>query len=641
MKKAGKKRGQWAQAGRRGRVTAAAALILIAAIPGTSFGDTEAAAVLYPFPIVDRIAAPEVAINEAPPEATMVLSAADRRRYREIFALQKDGKWRAADKLIRQVEDDILLGHVRFQRYMHPTDYRSRFRELRDWLKAYADHPDARRVYTLAKRRQGKARNPRRPVPITFIGAKSSSAAPIAKPQPKPEKPVVRRSSKERKAAYALERRVKRELRRRKPERAEKRLWASLRAGTLTDGGFGTLMAKVAEAYFHAGRDDKAFALARFAVEQGGEAQPATAWMAGLAAWSRNDCETAAYHFSLAAVAPGAPASLTAASGVWGARAELACNRPERVSDLLRIAASTDGSFYGSIARQLMGFEPRFDGGAPLLEIETAADLMSRDELRRAVALVEVGRMELAEEEMRLSWIRYGGNGRRDAYLAFAARLGLPAMQLRLARGADGEVPKSVLYPLPEWAPAGGFAVDRALLFALIRQESEFRTRALSRAGARGLMQLMPATASYIARDRSLRWSNKRKLYEPELNLKLGQNYIEYLLDYDFTDGSLIKLLAAYNGGPGNLRRWQRAMNDELDPLLFIERLPVSETRNYVKRVMTNLWVYRARLGQPALSLEALASGAWPTYERIDIEGMDVALQELREREGRRLAENR
>ena len=288
-----------------------------------------------------------------------------------------------------------------------------------------------------------------------------------------------------------------------------------------------------------------------------------------------------------------------------------------------------------------MGFEPRFDGGAPLLEIETAADLMSRDELRRAVALVEVGRMELAEEEMRLSWIRYGGNGRRDAYLAFAARLGLPAMQLRLARGADGEVPKSVLYPLPEWAPAGGFAVDRALLFALIRQESEFRTRALSRAGARGLMQLMPATASYIARDRSLRWSNKRRLYEPELNLKLGQNYIEYLLDYDFTDGSLIKLLAAYNGGPGNLRRWQRAMNDELDPLLFIERLPVSETRNYVKRVMTNLWVYRARLGQPALSLEALASGAWPTYERIDIEGMDVALQELREREGRRLAENR
>lgn len=618
------------------------ALLLVTASPTTVSGEPESAAgASLPFPIADQSAAPAVAIDEAPPEATMVLTAADRRRYREIFALQEDGKWKAADRLIRQLEDDILLGHVRFQRYMHPTDYRSRFKELRDWLQAYADHPDARRVYALAKRRQGTARSPRRPVPITFIGEASSAAVAVAKPQPKPEKPVVARGSKERKAAYALERRVKRELRRRKPERAEKRLWASLRGGTLGTEAFSALMATVAQAYFHAGRDDKAFALARFAAGHAADPPPMTAWMAGLAAWSRSDCDTAAHHFSLAAVAPEARGSLTAASGFWGARAELACGRPERVSDLLRIAAATDGSFYGAIARRLMGFAPRFDGGAPLLEIEAAAGLMGRDELRRAVALVEVGRMDLAEEEMRLSWIRYGGAGRRDAYLAFAARLGLPAMQLRLARGAGGAVPRSVLYPLPEWRPADGFAVDRALLFALIRQESEFRTRALSRAGARGLMQLMPATASYIARDRSLRWSNKRRLYEPELNLKLGQSYIEYLMDYDFTDGSLIKLLAAYNGGPGNLRRWQKAMNNEPDPLLFIERLPVRETRDYVKRVMTNLWVYRARLGQPALSLEALASGAWPTYERIDIEGMDVALQELRAREGRRLAENR
>ena len=93
------------------------------------------------------------------------LSAADIARYRTIFAVQADGAWIKADELIAQLENEILLGHVLAQRYLHPTQYRSRYQELAGWLDRYSDHPDARRIYDLAvKRRPGNAASPRRPI---------------------------------------------------------------------------------------------------------------------------------------------------------------------------------------------------------------------------------------------------------------------------------------------------------------------------------------------------------------------------------------------------------------------------------------------------------------------------------------------
>jgi soluble lytic murein transglycosylase len=82
------------------------------------------------------------------------LGARDIQRYRKIFALQDQAEWAGADQLIARLEDRVLLGHVLYQRYMHPTGYRSNFAELRAWLDAYADHPDAERVYRLASRRR-------------------------------------------------------------------------------------------------------------------------------------------------------------------------------------------------------------------------------------------------------------------------------------------------------------------------------------------------------------------------------------------------------------------------------------------------------------------------------------------------------
>jgi len=175
-------------------------------------------------------------------------------------------------------------------------------------------------------------------------------------------------------------------------------------------------------------------------------------------------------------------------------------------------------------------------------------------------------------------------------------------------------------YPLPTWQPEGGYSVDKALIFALIRQESKFNPKAKSWAGARGLMQLMPRTASFVARDRRFHRhdSTRRKLFKPEINIKLGQKYIEMLLGNKKINGDLFLMATAWNGGPGNLNKWRRKTNHMDDPLFFIESIPSRETRIFIERVLTNLWIYRDRLGQPTPSLEAIAAGDWPVYKALD-----------------------
>ncbi|MEO1312140.1 MAG: transglycosylase SLT domain-containing protein [Pseudomonadota bacterium] len=101
------------------------------------------------------------------------------------------------------------------------------------------------------------------------------------------------------------------------------------------------------------------------------------------------------------------------------------------------------------------------------------------------------------------------------------------------------------------------------------------------------------------------------------VNLELGQTYVTYLMD-NHVEGDLLQMAIAYNGGPGNLRRWKARVGAEDDPLLFMESIPNPESRGYVEKVLTNLWIYRARLGQPTPSLEQLARGEWPKYVALD-----------------------
>ena len=151
-------------------------------------------------------------------------------------------------------------------------------------------------------------------------------------------------------------------------------------------------------------------------------------------------------------------------------------------------------------------------------------------------------------------------------------------------------------------------------MYALMHQESMFNKSAKSNRGAIGLMQIMPSTARFISSNKQITKNNSELLKIPEINLQIGQDYIEYLLDLKDINQNLIYLTAAYNGGPGNLKKWLKNTNYQEDPLLFMESIPSRETRWFIEKVLTKYWIYKDFLGQKSNSLEMLAKGKNPIY---------------------------
>ena len=137
--------------------------------------------------------------------------------------------------------------------------------------------------------------------------------------------------------------------------------------------------------------------------------------------------------------------------------------------------------------------------------------------------------------------------------------------------------------------------LEAPFIHALIRQESAFNHEAVSHAGARGLMQLMPATAKRVAKKNNIPYQRRRLLEDADYNLHIGQTFLMELLE-NF-DNSYVLTLAAYNAGPKRVRRWIKRNGDPRDPgvdaIDWVELIPFSETRNYVQRVLENLHVYR------------------------------------------------
>jgi len=553
---------------------------------------------------------------DAAPFNIGVLGEADRDLYTRIFEVQEDGDWAAADKLIVQISDLVLMGHVQFQRYMHPTKYRSSFSELTLWMKNYADLPDANRVYRLARKRQGKARTPTSPLPAV-------SGTPYSNGQSQQGQTAQRdtRSKSDKSDLTRFDSRFSREIWRNNPDRAEKRLWAFEKREIFTEPEFAKNLTTLAENYFFNGNDEKAYALASLAVEVSSEPLTQANWIAGIAAWRFGLCDGAVTHFSrLANGATDDPWILSAAA-FWTARAYIKCRQPDQVARFLKIAARYKDTFYGLIAMRQLGMEPAFVWDDVPLSAEDYQTLAALEGVRRAIALTEVGQHALADQELRLVWTRKL-HANPEPIIALAARLQLPASQILIAKevGPTTALPDSPYFPVPSWQPEGGFKLDRALMFGFMRQESHFLPRAHSGAGAYGLMQLMPSTASFITGDRSLRWSGKYKLLIPEVNMGISQTYMLRLFQDRVTDGNLFKFATAYNGGPGNLGRWESKINYDGDPFLFIETIPYRETRNFIEKVLANMWIYRLRFGQPTPSLDAVASGAWPVYEALDLE---------------------
>ncbi len=545
---------------------------------------------------------------DAAPSLT-VLSDADAALYRDIFELQETGRWKAADEKIALLEDDILLGYVQFQRYMHPTAYRSSYTELKRWMAYYADHPEANKIYTLARKRRPKNSSlPLRPIPRKWRAQADQELHPdleadyarTSGPRLRQIEGRVRYLSNENRALQAL-----------------KEIDNHVKRGTITERQYDRMRSWIAASLYYQGYVERARSIAVAAADRNGDSAVLAYWIAGLIAFRNDEIETAHQYFAAMTAIPYQDDSLRSAAAFWTARTALSAHAPADVAPNLKIAANYPFTFYGQLALAQLGVDYQYDWDAPIVTADGFQKLLEAEpRVKRAIALTQAGQRTDADVELR--WANGSIPVELDYdLLAVAHALELPAAQIDIALAGNGKYLEAGLYPIPDYAPQNGFKIDRALLYALMRQESKFKVEATSRVGARGLMQLMPRTASYVAKDRSLRYrKGSERLYDPAYNMELGQIYVGYLID-GAADGDLFHLAAAYNGGPGNLRRWKRKMEIE-DPLLFIESIPNRESRDFVEKVLTNVWVYRARLGQPAPSRDKVAAGELPLYEALD-----------------------
>ena len=517
-----------------------------------------------------------------------VLSASDLAAYRRAFELQQAGKWGPADQELKHVQDRRLVGNVLAQRYLSKT-YPARYEQLADWMAHYADHPDAHAIYKLAMKRKPKhAKAPPAPTGAQIVEA--ASGAPLTRDDP---------------GQTALDSDFAAE---------QQDLDEAASADVSDDASDGSDASPT-------GRAKDALTLAEGSGGRAPKNATTAQWTAGLAAWRQGQMDKAADSFESVAATLSTSTWSRAAGAFWASRAHLAARRPEQASAWLKVAAKYPRTFYGLLAQRALGVPLQIDWTTPALTDAGVDGLMSNPGGARALALIQLGDRVRAEQELKL--LRAEDASAARSLMAVALKAELPALAMTFGRRVeklDGQRYEAALYPIPGWVPTQGYIVDRALVYALMRQESGFNVTAKSRAGAHGLMQLMPATASLIAQDRSLTGSDKHRLFDPELNIDLAQKYVSHLLDQSHVNGDLFNLLAAYNAGPGNLMKWQKKVAYGDDPLLFIEALPSRETRAFIQHVLASYWIYRAQLGQETQSLDLVAAGQWPLYAALDTE---------------------
>lgn len=556
------------------------------------------------------------------------LSAEDAERYRRIFELQHDGDWQAADAEIAQLQNRLLVGHVLAQRLLHPKQYRASFDELKDWLAEYSDHPEAIQVYALATQRKPKgAEAPERP-DGSFLSGLGADIGVLGEEPPR-NAPAL--SDAESAKAQKLKAKVRAHIRSGWPTGAKALIETDDAHRLLGPVEYDELRADIAASYFAYGKDSEALAMAEEAAAHSGGKVPAAHWTAGIAAWRLGDPEGAIRHFEAVAKSPYASKWDVAAAAFWAARANLVTRRPKDVSHWLAVAAEQGRSFYGILARRWLGQPDDLNWQAPVLDEAGLESIAAIPAAQRAFALLQVDQGDRAEDELRKIYATADPD-LANTILALSLHGEFPGLAMRIGvqvARETGEVMDAALYPVPSWQPSRGYSVDRSLLFAVIRQESRFDAGAQSHAGARGLMQIMPATARFLAANGDGAADDAEEdgyeLFDPVSNISLGQRYLVHLLEDSSVQGNLFMLAAAYNAGPAKVAEWRRKIDDGGDPLLFIESIPSRETRGFVERVIANMWVYQQRLGQPSPSLDAVVAGDWPEYAGQDVRHLNVA----------------
>ena len=538
------------------------------------------------------------ALNSNVPE---LLSRPDQQYYSQLFQAIDGEDWVRVDALLAERADGPLHQVARAEYFLHANSPRIELPAIQAWLGRGSRLPQAEQIANLGLKR-GLMSAPYLPREQSFVR------------QPYSSKRIRPSSTDDGTIPADVSSAILDRISNDDPDGAR----------LLLDGVDALLSAparaewrqRVAFSYYIENNDPAALAMAQTVREGSGAWVAEGDWVAGLAAWRLGDCATAADNFERA-TRGSTNNELTAAAFYWSSRALIRCRQPEKSAEQLRGAARLDETLYGMLAREQLGQSlPMTHAGADFA-MEDWQKLRDVENVRVAVSLAEIGRDDLADEVLRHE-ARIGDPEHYDELSRLARDMGLPSTQLWMAhnapRGAQAE--PALRYPAPRWQPVNGWKVDPALAYAHTLQESVFRADAVSPAGARGLMQIMPA-AAIDHRGKLGITGNASDLARPEINLAFGQEHLQMLRDSQATGGLLPKIMAAYNAGLTPIGRWNSEIRDQGDPLLYMESIPYWETRGYVSIVMRNYWMYERQAGGASESRVALAQGMWPTFPEL------------------------
>ena len=534
----------------------------------------------------------------------ILLNDTDIEKYKKIFSLQKLGKWEEAEDIIEQLDNKILLGHVKYQKLMHPTKYRSKYKELKDWLILYSDHPMSDKIWKLAARRKPKnTKSLKKPEKLNRLAGSGRDFKSIT---PLENFNIPKKYN-------AIYKNIKSLVKRGRPTQALR----DLNKITLPNFIEDDLKSIISAGYYAVGKDKVSMKIAINAASRSGIDNPKLYWRAGLASYRLNKKEVALKHFiQLTKIKKNI--WLKYAGAYWAAKIYLEFNNELEAKNNFTIAAQQVNSFYGQLAIEYLGYKENIIWEVKKPGSFFKLDILNNEHVKRALALSTIGRYGEADQEIRFV---YGvlGNDKIYELLELTNYLNLPAVQLRLGDKLfqKGDLSYLALYPSPQWINNQDKKIDEVLLWSLMRKESSFYLKAKSPRSARGLLQLMPSTARTVMRDRSIRGSNLWKLYDLEYNILIGQKLLVRLMDQENISDSLVPLLMSWNAGPTRYKKWNEQIKIYSDPLLYIESIPSYETRWFVKKVLKNMWIYRDKLQQPKLSRKDLANNLWPKYKNL------------------------
>ena len=529
-----------------------------------------------------------------------VLSAEERTFYRQLFAMIDAEQWGEVESLLAARPDGVLTQIARAEYYTHANSPKVSAEQIAAWFNAGVELPQAEQIARMGAKR-GVEYLP--PLP----GAQGFAR------QPSAPKRILPRTVNDGTMPPATASAILEAIKGDNPAEAQRLLAEA--DWQLSSDARAEWRQRVAWSYYIENNDTAALELARTVAEGSGEWVAEGAWVEGLAAWRLGHCSLAGEAFARTAARASNP-ELAAAGHYWAHRSLVRCREPGAAQQHLSAAAQMHETLYGMLAADQLGIELPAHAPPARFGRSDWDQLARRSNVRVAIALAEIGRAGLADEVLRHE-AQIGPASQYEALARLAREMGLPSTQLFMASNAPygTRSDPALRFPVAYWQPVGGWQVDPSLAFAHALQESNFRANAVSPANARGLMQIMPGTARDHAGRLSL-GASYEDLNDPQVNLAYGQRHLEMLRDHPATGGALPKIMAAYNAGLTPVGRWNVEINDQNDPLLWMESIPYWETRGYVAIVMRNYWMYERAAGVPSPSRRALAQGRWPEFPR-------------------------